>query len=52
MTAGPGCLTGGAANGNGEETMAHKALYRTWRPQLFGDVVGQQHIIRTLQNSL
>jgi DNA polymerase III subunit gamma/tau len=32
--------------------MAHKALYRTWRPQLFGDVVGQQHIIRTLQNSL
>jgi DNA polymerase III subunit gamma/tau len=32
--------------------MAHKALYRTWRPQFFGDVVGQQHIIRTLQNSL
>lgn len=52
MTAGPGCLKAGAANGNGENIMAHKALYRTWRPQLFGDVVGQQHIIRTLQNSL
>lgn len=48
---GPG-LTAGAAHGNGENKMAHKALYRTWRPQLFGDVVGQQHIIRTLQNSL
>lgn len=32
--------------------MAHKALYRTWRPQLFSDVVGQQHVTRTLQNSL
>lgn len=32
--------------------MAHKALYRTWRSQRFGDVVGQQHVIRTLQNSL
>jgi DNA polymerase III subunit gamma/tau len=32
--------------------MAHKALYRTWRPQLFREVVGQQHITRTLQNSL
>lgn len=32
--------------------MAHKALYRTWRSQLFADLVGQRHIIRTLQNSL
>lgn len=32
--------------------MAHKALYRTYRSQLFRDVVGQQHITRTLQNSL
>ncbi|GIP40296.1 DNA polymerase III subunit gamma/tau [Paenibacillus sp. J31TS4] len=30
----------------------HIALYRLWRPQSFGDVVGQQHIVRTLQNSL
>ncbi|QGQ99225.1 DNA polymerase III subunit gamma/tau [Paenibacillus psychroresistens] len=32
--------------------MAHIALYRTWRPQRFQDVVGQKHIIQTLQNSL
>lgn len=29
----------------------YKALYRTWRPQTFGEVVGQQHIVRTLRNS-
>nr|WP_238472994.1 AAA family ATPase [Desulforamulus profundi] len=32
--------------------MAYKALYRTWRPQNFKDIVGQQHITRTLQNAL
>jgi DNA polymerase-3 subunit gamma/tau len=32
--------------------MSHIALYRAWRPQTFGDVVGQDHIIQTLQNSL
>lgn len=32
--------------------MSHKALYRVWRPQWFRDVAGQQHITRTLQNSL
>jgi len=32
--------------------MAHIALYRSWRPQAFGDMVGQAHITRTLQNSL
>jgi DNA polymerase-3 subunit gamma/tau len=36
----------------GEGYMAHIALYRTWRPQLFEDVVGQKHIVQTLQNSL
>ncbi|TCS78139.1 DNA polymerase III subunit gamma/tau [Tepidibacillus fermentans] len=32
--------------------MAYLALYRAWRPQRFIDVIGQQHIIQTLQNSL
>ncbi|NEZ43586.1 DNA polymerase III subunit gamma/tau [Paenibacillus alvei] len=32
--------------------MGHIALYRAWRPQSFQDMVGQQHIIQTLQNSL
>gem|GEM_PF-628940 len=30
----------------------YTALYRSWRPQLFGDVVGQDHVTRTLQNAL
>ncbi len=29
-----------------------QALYRKWRPQTFNDVIGQEHITRTLQNSV
>lgn len=29
-----------------------QALYRKWRPARFNDVVGQEHITRTLQNSV
>ncbi|WP_239618191.1 DNA polymerase III subunit gamma/tau [Cohnella mopanensis] len=32
--------------------MAHLALYRAWRPQTFKDMVGQQHIVQTLQNAI
>ncbi|OBR67850.1 DNA polymerase III subunit gamma/tau [Paenibacillus oryzae] len=32
--------------------MSHIALYRAWRPQTFRDMVGQQHIIQTLQNAI
>jgi DNA polymerase III subunit gamma/tau len=32
--------------------MAHLALYRAWRPQKFQDMVGQQHIVQTLQNAI
>ena len=32
--------------------MAHIALYRAWRPQTFRDMVGQQHIVQTLQNAI
>lgn len=32
--------------------MAYQALYRRLRPQRFEDVVGQNHIIRTLQNQI
>ncbi len=31
---------------------SYTALYRRWRPQLFSDVVGQEHVTRTLQNAL
>jgi len=32
--------------------MSYQALYRTWRPRTFHDVVGQEHITRTLQNAV
>ncbi len=32
--------------------MAYKALYRTYRPQTFEEVVGQDVIVKTLQNSI
>ncbi|MGG5254508.1 DNA polymerase III subunit gamma/tau [Neobacillus sp. SM06] len=32
--------------------MAYQALYRVWRPQTFLDVVGQEHVTKTLQNAL
>lgn len=32
--------------------MAYRALYRIWRPQTFNDIVGQEHVTRTLQNAL
>ncbi|MDD6735476.1 MAG: DNA polymerase III subunit gamma/tau [Clostridiales bacterium] len=32
--------------------MAYQALYRKWRPIVFEDVVGQEHITRTLQNQI
>jgi DNA polymerase III subunit gamma/tau len=32
--------------------VSYQALYRVWRPQAFIDVVGQEHITKTLQNAL
>ena len=32
--------------------MSYKALYRTYRPHSFDTVVGQKHIVKTLQNAL
>jgi len=32
--------------------MAYTALYRVWRPQTFGDVVGQSHVTTTLRNAI
>jgi DNA polymerase III subunit gamma/tau len=34
------------------QLVAHQSLYRTYRPQTFGDVVGQEHIERTLRNAV
>lgn len=32
--------------------MSYMALYREWRPQVFEDVVGQEHIVRTIKNQI
>ena len=32
--------------------MAYQALYRKWRPSVFEDVVGQNHIVETLKNQI
>lgn len=40
-------MSGGPDKGKG-----HLALYRAWRPVRFGEVVGQEHVTRTLRNAL
>ena len=32
--------------------MAYKALYRSYRPQTFEELAGQQHIVKTLKNAV
>jgi DNA polymerase III subunit gamma/tau len=32
--------------------MTSSALYRRWRPQTFGDLLGQDHVVRTLQAAI
>lgn len=32
--------------------MTYQALYRTWRPRTFKDLIGQIHITQTLQNAI
>ncbi|QUH25163.1 DNA polymerase III subunit gamma/tau [Serpentinicella alkaliphila] len=32
--------------------MGYKALYRKWRPKVFEDVIGQEHIVKTLKNQI
>ena len=32
--------------------MAYQVLARKWRPQTFAEVVGQEHIARTLKNAI
>jgi DNA polymerase III subunit gamma/tau len=32
--------------------MSYISFYRKWRPQAFSEVIGQEHIIKTLQNAI
>ncbi len=36
----------------GEKKVAYLSLYRAWRPKKFHDLIGQDHITRTLVNAL
>ena len=42
-----GCLPNGKRS-----TMAYEVLARKWRPQQFSDVVGQEHVTKTLTNAI
>jgi DNA polymerase-3 subunit gamma/tau len=37
---------------DGERRMAYEVLARKWRPQQFDEVVGQEHVTRTLKNAI
>jgi DNA polymerase-3 subunit gamma/tau len=32
--------------------MSHQVLARKWRPRVFGDVIGQEHVVKALANAL
>ncbi|MEW6541690.1 MAG: DNA polymerase III subunit gamma/tau [Bacillota bacterium] len=32
--------------------MPYQTLYRTWRPRRFDEIVGQNHVVRTLENAV
>ena len=32
--------------------MSYQVIARKWRPQTFGDLVGQAHVTETLQNAI
>ena len=32
--------------------MSHQSLYRKYRSQTFGDLIGQDHVVRTIQNGI
>src|SRR5882762_4223882 len=36
----------------GSDSMSYQVIARKWRPQTFADVVGQQHVTRTLSNAV
>jgi DNA polymerase-3 subunit gamma/tau len=42
----------GRRDGKERSALSHIALYRAWRPQTFQDMVGQHHVIQTLQNAI
>ncbi len=52
MSLSPGGPGPASKDGSGDGRPPYMALYRSWRPQLFAHVLGQEHITRSLQNAL
>lgn len=40
------------STGLGVLLVTYRALYRVWRPQTFADLIGQEHVTKTLTNAL
>jgi DNA polymerase III subunit gamma/tau len=38
--------------GYGKDPFMTRALYRTWRPALWEEIIGQEHVIQTLRNAV
>ena len=45
-------ISGNPESVSGSPKAPYTALYRRWRPQLFSEVLGQEHVTRSLQNAL
>src|SRR5512133_3978516 len=41
-----------AKNSNENKAMENVAFYRKYRPQKFADVLGQEHVVSVIENSL
>ncbi|MFA5688250.1 MAG: DNA polymerase III subunit gamma/tau [Kiritimatiellales bacterium] len=41
-----------ASGGYIEQLMGYEVLARKWRPQIFADVIGQNHVVQTLHNAI
>jgi len=48
----PASFSGGESAVGPAAPAPYLALYRRWRPQLFSQILGQEHITRSLQNAL
>lgn len=47
-----GCRTGAGAWSSELLSTGYQVIARKWRPQTFDDVVGQDHVVRTLKNAI
>jgi DNA polymerase-3 subunit gamma/tau len=46
------CLATSSSSRSPLSATGYQVIARKWRPQTFGDVVGQDHVVRTLRNAI